>query len=101
MCVVSDPEADVENPCDAKYQWLARGLLRHAANPDLKPNVVESADIQAAVLAPILTLRASRDLPKSLLWKFRYSLINNKKALVKFVMSVLWESEDDAREAAE
>ena len=85
LCVVADPEADVtDNPCEAMNQWLARGRLRSTVNPDLKPNVMESAAIQAAISAPI---RTSPDLStKNLLWQFRYSLTGNKKALVKFVM---------------
>jgi hypothetical protein len=82
LTMILDPEVDIENPVEAKYYKLARSLMRNVVDPNLKPNRGELARFQAVIAAPTLEVRMAADL-KELLWKFRYSLTNNKKALVK------------------
>lgn len=99
--MIRDPEAESEwdNPVEAKYHRLARGMLRGVGgDPALKPNRGELARIQEALSAPALDASMPRDL-QDLLWKFRYSLTSNKQALTRFLGVVDWDVEEDVKEA--
>ncbi|RYE96301.1 MAG: hypothetical protein EOO41_04755 [Methanobacteriota archaeon] len=81
--IVYDPEALLQdNPAEEKYRKLARSLMRSVIDPNLKPDRTEMAIIQTAVAAPTLDTRLDLN-EKELLWKFRYILTGNKKALTK------------------
>ena len=115
LTLVHDPEIDADgaaavdggvggsigNPVEAKYHRLARGLLRGVADPNLKPNLEELARINEALNAPgILSSVDSADGGVGdLLWRFRYSLTGNKRALTRFLAAVDWDVPDDEREA--
>ena len=100
LTVIRDPEAESEwdNPVEAKYHRLARGIQRGLADPNLKPNRAELSRIQEALSAPALDAKLPRDV-QDLLWKFRYYITSNKHALTRFLCVVDWEVEDDVREA--
>lgn len=100
VTMVHDMEADQEldNPVEHKYHKLARGMLRDLVDPNLKPNRMELTRMQAAIKASNIDFKLSPDVAE-LLWKFRYSLVGNKKALTKFLLCVDWEDEEEAREA--
>jgi Phosphatidylinositol 3- and 4-kinase/Phosphoinositide 3-kinase family, accessory domain (PIK domain)/Phosphoinositide 3-kinase C2 len=110
LALVHDPEgsdASLFNPIEAKYLRLQRSQLRNAAagggsgvDKNLKPNRNELAKIQSAINAPTIeSAWLTNSEEKELLWKFRYSLTGNKRALVKFLRCVDWEEEDDVKEA--
>ena len=39
--------------------------------------------------------------PKDLLWRFRFSLVDNRRALTKFLLAVDWSVESEVVQAAE
>ena len=77
-------------------------MTLYISNPmldkELKPNASEMRRIKDAILdSPPLHEFSVED--KKLLWKFRYYLSSNKKALVKFLRSIDWSYAKEAKEA--
>lgn len=63
---------------------------------DLTPNAEETAQIDMILCQPdFLNLSVEN---KALLWHFRYHLLTNKRALVKFLMCVDWSKEKEELE---
>ena len=82
-----DPEIlYADNLVENKHKLLTRSRRRGPHDQDLKPNPA-TRDILAA-----LTTRPSSDpltsVEKDLIWRFRFYLSNNKKALTKFLYCV-------------
>lgn len=98
LTVVIDPEVGVDNPVETKYHKLARGLLRGLVDRDLRPNAAERELINKILASPDLTVTPQQG---DLLWKFRYSLTAEKRALTKFLACVDWLDETEARQATE
>jgi hypothetical protein len=64
---------------------------------DLTPNEEEVKNISDILDLPdFTTLTIER---RALIWHFRYSLTSNKRALVKFLLSVDWGKEKEEQEA--
>eukprot|EP00952_Eustigmatos_sp_NYUAD-ZCMA_P011339 46102-Eustigmatos_ZCMA.PRE.1 len=64
-------------------------------DPNLKPNKEERERIESIVASPSDHLRIE---DKDLLWTFRLSLTDNKKALTKFLLSVDWTVEQEVEQ---
>ncbi|KAL0478325.1 vacuolar protein sorting protein VPS34, partial [Acrasis kona] len=64
---------------------------------NVKPNALETRKIQAIVdYAPLKDLVIH---DKEIIWRFRYYLTTNKKALVKFLRCVDWRNTQESQEA--
>jgi phosphatidylinositol 3-kinase len=98
LLVVDDPGLDAPNPVEAKHRKLTRDMLRGLIDPNLKPNIEERAKLEQVIEAPGYDLTNEQ---KDLLWRFRYSLTDNKQALTKFIMCVDWNEESEAKQATE
>nr|ANG60478.1 phosphoinositide 3-kinase [Nicotiana benthamiana] len=77
LVTVYDPEVGKINPSEHKQLKLARSLNRGIIDRDLKPN------------------------ERQLLWKFRFSLMSEKRALTKFLRCVEWSDVQEAKQALE
>lgn len=86
--IVSDPEWKLENLVEAKHHKLSHSLRKGINPKDLKPNTAIRNRIQTILKYPP-THTLSQD-EKSLIWKFRYSLVQDKSALTKFLQCVDW-----------
>lgn len=102
--VVSDPEVqyhgssnDYENPVETKYNKLRRSLLRGMVDKNLKPSVIERRQIQDILSSP----NKLKSEHQNLLWKFRYSLVGDKKALTKVISCVDWSDDQEATQMGE
>lgn len=93
--IVYDPEVTVPDLVEAKYLTLDRNT-RDFVDPQLKPSREELAQLTAAISKQTHDMSAAE---KELIWKFRYSLKTEGKALVKFLLSVAWNSDEEAQEA--
>ncbi|EFW16291.1 Phosphatidylinositol (PI) 3-kinase [Coccidioides posadasii str. Silveira] len=97
---VYDPEVGQKgNPCEDKHRRLVRSHRTGIMDRDLKPNPKirdELNDIMS--YGPTQELNAEE---KDLVWKFRYYLTREKRALTKFVKSVNWQDANEARQAVE
>mmetsp|Transcript_10527 Transcript_10527/g.19403 ORF Transcript_10527/g.19403 Transcript_10527/m.19403 type:complete len:960 (+) Transcript_10527:2548-5427(+) len=106
LCVVHDPamhniamaRKESLNPVEAKYQMLNPTMVRGVVDRGLKPDKEEKETIQQVINEQSGRLERRH---QDLLWKFSYSLTNDRKALIKFVMSVDWDKESEARQAEE
>ncbi|KAL1839294.1 hypothetical protein VTJ49DRAFT_1657 [Mycothermus thermophilus] len=98
---VYDPEvAAKDNPAESKHRRLVRGQHRNGIlDKDLKPNAKVRDELNTIMAySPTHTLSPEE---KDLIWKFRHHLTRNKKALTKFVKSVNWQDQSEARQAAQ
>jgi phosphatidylinositol 3-kinase len=95
LIACSDPDLNEENPAERKYRKLAREILRGSIDPNLKPNRDEKFAIEALLSSSNDSLKPDE---KDLLWKFRYTLVENRKALVKFLLSVDWLDDAEVNE---
>eukprot|EP00850_Spirogloea_muscicola_P004644 SM000020S05994 [mRNA] locus=s20:381175:386922:+ [translate_table: standard] len=99
LVLVLDPEVGRQDPAELKQLKLARSLARGAIDRDLKPNSTERREI-AVVLGHPPTRSLSSD-ERQLLWRFRFSLTLEKRALTKFLAAVDWSDMSEARQATE
>ncbi|ODQ54993.1 phosphatidylinositol 3-kinase [Saitoella complicata NRRL Y-17804] len=96
---VFDPEMMRENPIEVKHRRLTRSHRNGPMDRDMKPDAKTRDELNE-----IIKLPSSQELSgdeKDLLWKFRYFLTRDKRALTKFVKSVTWSDSTEARQAAE
>ncbi|KAF6260720.1 phosphatidylinositol 3-kinase [Scenedesmus sp. NREL 46B-D3] len=94
-----DPEVGWENPAELKAAKLARSVTRGVIDRDLKPNSEERRRIAAVLrLPPNKPLQAEA---KALLWRFRFSLVTEKRALTKFLKCVDWTDAQEGQQASE
>jgi hypothetical protein len=94
-----DPEREDSNPAEDKYRTLAHDLLRGVVDPTVKPNK-EQRDRLLHIISSPAQYNLTRE-EKDLLWRFRFSLVDNRKALTKFLLAVDWTEDDEVVQAAE
>uniref|UniRef100_A0A7N0T5H0 phosphatidylinositol 3-kinase n=1 Tax=Kalanchoe fedtschenkoi TaxID=63787 RepID=A0A7N0T5H0_KALFE len=99
LVLVWDPEVGRANPSEHKQLKLARSLDRGIIDRDLKPSSAEKKSIQRILkYPPTRTLSGDE---RQLLWKFRISLMSEKRALTKFLRCVEWSDLQEAKQALE
>ncbi|KAJ4973014.1 hypothetical protein NE237_006188 [Protea cynaroides] len=99
LVTVWDPEVGRINPSEQKQLKLARSLTRGIIDKDLKPSSNERKSIQRILkYPPTRTLSGDE---RQLLWKFRFSLMSEKRALTKFLRCVEWSDLQEAKQAIE
>ncbi|KAH6956915.1 hypothetical protein HG530_002436 [Fusarium avenaceum] len=94
-----DPEAGHrDNPAEAKHRRLFRSSHRHGIlDKDLKPNAKVRDELNLIMsYSPTHVLTPEET---DLVWKFRYHLTRDKRALTKFVKSVNWRDQSESRQA--
>ncbi|XP_044949205.1 phosphatidylinositol 3-kinase, root isoform [Hordeum vulgare subsp. vulgare] len=99
LVTVWDPELGRTNPSEHKQLKLARSLTRGIIDKDLKPSSNERKSLQKIIKCP--PTRTILPDEKQLVWKFRFSLMSEKKALTKFLRSVDWSDIQEAKQAVE
>lgn len=96
---VYDPEVGhKDNPAEAKHRRLFRSSHRHGIlDKDLKPNAKVRDELNLIMsYSPTHVLTPEET---DLVWKFRYHLTRDKRALTKFVKSVNWGDQSEAKQA--
>ncbi|CAI0385996.1 unnamed protein product [Linum tenue] len=99
LVIVWDPEVGKINPSEHKQLKLARSLTRGIIDKDLKPSNNERKSIQRILKYPPTRYLSGDE--KQLLWKFRFSLMTEKRALTKFLRCVEWSDVQEAKQALE
>ncbi|OCK82959.1 phosphatidylinositol 3-kinase-like protein [Lepidopterella palustris CBS 459.81] len=97
---IYDPEVGrLDNPAENKHRRLVRSHRTGVLDRDLKPNA-KIRDELSLIMAygPTHELNAEE---KDSVWKFRHHLCREKKALTKFVKSVAWGDQNEARQAVQ
>jgi phosphatidylinositol 3-kinase len=98
---VYDPEVGArDNPAESKHRRLVRSQHRHGIlDKDLKPNAKVRDELNSIMAySPTHTLTPEE---KDLIWKFRYHLTRDKRALTKFVKSVNWQDQAESKQAVQ
>jgi phosphatidylinositol 3-kinase len=97
--IIRCPDFDIEqdNIVEAKHHRLARSQRAGQLDKDLKPNAETRNRLVDIVSYPTTQTLTSEE--QDLIWKFRYYLSSNKKALTKFVKCITWQSEQEASQA--
>ncbi|XP_028821207.1 phosphatidylinositol 3-kinase catalytic subunit type 3 isoform X2 [Denticeps clupeoides] len=96
---VPDPQICMENLVESKHHKLARSLRSGPSDHDLKPNAATRDQLNIIVSYPPTKLLNSEE--QDLVWKFRYYLTTQEKALTKFLKCVNWELPQEAKQALE
>ncbi|KAJ6888609.1 phosphatidylinositol 3-kinase [Populus alba x Populus x berolinensis] len=99
LVTVWDPEIGKINPSEHKQLKLARSLTRGIIDRDLKPSSNERKSIQRILKFPPTRILNGDE--RQLLWKFRFSLMSEKRALTKFLRCVEWSDVQEAKQALE
>ena len=98
---IYDPEVGArDNPADAKHRRLFRSAHRNGImDKDLKPNAKVRDELNLIMsYGPTHALTPEE---MDMVWKFRYHLTRDKRALTKFVKSVNWQEATEAKQAAQ
>ena len=97
---IYDPEVGAkDNPAESKHRRLVRSHRTGVLDRDLKPNAKIRDELNTIVsYGPTQELNAEE---KDLIWKFRHHLTRDKRALTKFVKSVAWHDQSEARQAVQ
>ena len=95
--LILDPEWNLDNLVELKHHRLTHSLRKGLNARDLKPNAKLRDFISSIVNLPPTHILSADE--KSLIWQFRYYLMQNKAALPKFLQSVSWNSKHEMEEA--
>ena len=97
---VYDPEVGAkDNPAESKHRRLVRSQRTGVLDRDLKPNAKIRDELNTIIsYGPTQELNSEE---KDLVWKFRHHLTRDKRALTKFVKSVAWQDQSEARQAVQ
>ncbi|OAQ98168.1 hypothetical protein LLEC1_03579 [Akanthomyces lecanii] len=96
---VYDPEVGQrDNLAETKHRRLFRSSHRHGIlDKDLKPNAKVRDELNTIMnYSPTHTLTPEE---MDLVWKFRYHLTRDKRALTKFAKSVNWNDQSESKQA--
>lgn len=96
IIAVYDPDFEMETPIEAKYRRLVRLSTTYR---DMRPTAKVRDELERIITYSPVHELSSDD--KILLWKYRYHLTKRKNALTKFVKSVSWDDEIEAKQAIE
>ncbi|KAM7192381.1 phosphatidylinositol 3-kinase catalytic subunit type 3 [Rhypophila sp. PSN 637] len=98
---VYDPEVGArDNPAESKHRRLVRSQHRNGIlDKDLKPNAKVRDELNLIMSYSPTHILSPEE--KDLIWKFRYHLTRNKKAVTKFVKSVNWQDHAEAKQAVQ
>lgn len=97
---IYDPEVGAkDNPAESKHRRLVRSHRTGVLDRDLRPNAKIRDELNMIMMyGPTQELNAEE---KDLVWKFRHHLTRDKRALTKFVKSVAWQDQSEARQAVQ
>ncbi|KAM6475079.1 phosphatidylinositol 3-kinase catalytic subunit type 3 isoform 1-T1 [Liasis olivaceus] len=96
---VPDPQMSMENLVESKHHKLARSLRSGPSDRDLKPNAATRDQLNIIVSYPPTKQLTYEE--QDLVWKFRYYLTHQEKALTKFLKCVNWHLPQEAKQALE
>lgn len=97
---VYDPEVGAkDNPAETKHRRLVRSQRAGVLDRELKPNAKNRDELNTIIsYGPTQELKSDE---KDLIWRYRHYLTRDKRALTKFVKSVAWQDQSEARQAVQ
>ncbi|KAJ1532268.1 hypothetical protein ONE63_000884 [Megalurothrips usitatus] len=97
IVTVPDHEILQENLVESKHHKLARSLRSGMSDKDAKPNAAVRDTLHNIVAYPPTKTLTTEE--QDLVWRFRFYLSNQKKALTKFLLCVNWKLHAEVRQA--
>ncbi|KAG0768538.1 hypothetical protein G6F57_004034 [Rhizopus arrhizus] len=97
--LVLDPDLHRDNPVEAKHRRLVRSHRSGPLDRDLKPNPKIRDELNSIMSYPPTQTLTSEE--KDLIWKFRFYLTRDKRALTKFLKCVVWTDATEVRQAVD
>ncbi|KAF7997467.1 hypothetical protein HCN44_006038 [Aphidius gifuensis] len=99
--VVTLPDYEIlqDNLVEVKHHKLARSLRSGGNTREVKPTSTVRDALNTILAYPPTTSLSTEE--QDLIWKFRFYLSNQKKALTKFVKCVNWKVPGEERQALE
>lgn len=116
LFAILDPEIARENPVEAKHRRLVRSHRNGPLDRELKPNAKIRDELNVSPPPPPLfhtdTVKKQDILrypptqlltapQRDLIWQFRFYLTRDKRALTKFLKSVVWSDSGEVKQAVE
>ncbi|KAJ3291967.1 Phosphatidylinositol (PI) 3-kinase [Borealophlyctis nickersoniae] len=99
LLLIADPDFSRDNPVENKHRKLARSHRNGPLDRDLKPNAKIRDELNKILRYPPTQSLTTEE--KDLLWKFRFYLTRDKKALTKFLKSVVWTDPIETKQAVD
>lgn len=99
LVMINDPELALENIIEGKHHRLSRSARSCISDKDLKPNALVRDQLNLIVSYPPTKSLNSEE--QDLIWKFRYYLMSQKKALTKFLKCLNWQAQAEVKIALE
>lgn len=90
LTIIADWDMDNENLAEEQNRRLNHNVRRGATDATAKPNKDEKKRIDK-ILQSVGNRMSTEDM--DFLYRFRYSLTDNKKALIKFLYTVNWDED--------
>lgn len=94
-----DPDQYNSDPIEEKYRRLERTSKRSNLDRNLKPDAKKRDYLNKIINYPAVTTLTPHE--KGSIWKYRYYLVNNKKALTKLLQSTNLSEEIERTEVLE
>ncbi|KAG2220421.1 hypothetical protein INT45_000646 [Circinella minor] len=88
-----------DNPVEAKHRRLVRSHRNGPLDRDLKPNPKIRDELNNIMSYPPTQTLTTEE--KDLVWKFRFYLTRDKRALTKFLKCVVWTDPTEVRQAVD
>ena len=114
---IVDPDIVRENPVEAKHRRLVRGHRTGPLDRELKPNAHVRDELNVGHCHTLKDLRLPLTIDqdilrypptqpltvpqRDLIWRFRFYLCRDKRALTKFLKSVVWTDAGEVKQAVE
>lgn len=99
LAAINDPELIFDNIIEGKHHRLSRSARSCISDKDLKPNASDRDQLNVIVSYPPTRVLTSEE--QDLVWKFRYYLMSQKKALTKFLKCLNWQAPNEVETALE
>nr|CAH7728751.1 unnamed protein product [Callosobruchus chinensis] len=97
LVTVPDQEILKENLVESKHHKLARSLRSGHCDKDAKPNAITRDALKQIVTYPSTKHLSNEE--QDNVWKYRFYLSTQKKALAKFLKCVNWNQHNEVRQA--
>ncbi|KAI9268862.1 kinase-like domain-containing protein [Phascolomyces articulosus] len=97
--LVLDLDIVRDNPVEAKHRRLVRSHRNGPLDRDLKPNPKIRDELHNIMSYPPTQTLTTEE--KDLVWKFRFYLTRDKRALTKFLKCVVWTDPTEVRQAVD
>ncbi|ORY92203.1 kinase-like domain-containing protein [Syncephalastrum racemosum] len=95
--LVLDPDIVRDNIVEDKHRRLVRSHRNGPLDRDLKPDPKIRDELNQIMVYPPTQLLSAEE--KDLVWKFRFYLTRDKRALTKFLKCVVWTDPTEVRQA--